>query len=246
MHYHWKHPFAIGDKVRCFAPEGWGGHQGNLLDQVAYFGEGLDEYGMPKHGTLYCVRGFDHTCDKPAVYLAGIIGAKRPDGSEMSFSAKGFLTPSQYAEAVRGTPVGLAAADGQPLIIETSMTTEKPETVAVGSAGLLGASKRRLLVSRSMGVYLGSCMGMGFWSKLDPVDQPSAVTFDSAETIRNVMAEWDGLGSLPSDMIFPEVEDADGDGYATEAECVAAGVDPWISPNDEVSRAHLNTKQDGA
>lgn len=103
--------------------------------------------------------------------------------------------------------------------------------VDVGSGPLFGASKRRLLVSRSMGVYLGSCMGMGFWSKLDPVDQPSAVTFDNVETIRNIMAEWDGLGSLPSDMTFPEVEDADGDGYATEAECVTAGVEPWLSPN---------------
>lgn len=93
------------------------------------------------------------------------------------------------------------------------------------------SAKRRLLVSRSMGVYLGSCMGMGFWSKLDPVDQPSAVTFENVETIRNAMVEWEGLGGLPEDMTFPEVEDANGDGYATESECVSAGVEPWLSPN---------------
>lgn len=87
--------------------------------------------------------------------------------------------------------------------------------------------KRYLLVSQSMGVYLGSCMGMGFWSKLDSVGQTEAVTFDSPKTIQQVMAEWDGLASLPSDLSYPEVEVTREDGYATEAECVAAGAESW-------------------
>jgi hypothetical protein len=89
-HFHWTEPFAIGDEVVCEAPEGWAGHQGDMLDRVAYWGEGL-ECGMPVHGRRYRVRGFDHSCDAPSIYLEGITGAKREDGTEMSFSAKGFL-----------------------------------------------------------------------------------------------------------------------------------------------------------
>jgi hypothetical protein len=70
-------------------------------------------------------------------------------------------------------------------------------------------------------------MGLGFWSKLDSAGQTSAITFESVETIHKTIAEWEGLASLPSDMTFPEVEDADGDGYATENECVAAGAESW-------------------
>ncbi len=83
-----------------------------------------------------------------------------------------------------------------------------------------------------MGVYIGSCLGLGFWSKVDHVGQPCAVTFGSVEEIWKMIGEWDGLRSLPSDMTFPEVEDADGDGYATESECVAAGVEPWTTHTD--------------
>ncbi len=95
--------FSVGDKVRCYAPDGWGGHQGDLMDQVSYSGEGLGQDGMPKHGMLYCVRGIDRTCDGPAIYLTGIRGARRADGTEMSFSAKGFMSPSDFARATSGT-----------------------------------------------------------------------------------------------------------------------------------------------
>lgn len=95
-YYAWEEPFMVGDKVVCFAPDGWGGHQDDLMDRVSYSGLCLDEFGLPKHGALYCVRGFDHTCNKPAVYLTGVIGAERPDGSEMSFSTEGFMPPKMY------------------------------------------------------------------------------------------------------------------------------------------------------
>ena len=93
----------IGDKVRCYASAGWGGHQGNLMDAVAYSGDGLGDDGMPVHGRLYCVRGVDSTCNKPAVYLVGITGARRPDGTEMSFGASGFLSPRDFARRAAET-----------------------------------------------------------------------------------------------------------------------------------------------
>lgn len=80
---------SVGDKVRCHAPDGWGGHQGDLLDRIAYSGAGLTD-GMPTHGMLYCVRGIDYSYDQFAIYLVGIKGTRRPDGTEWSFSAKGF------------------------------------------------------------------------------------------------------------------------------------------------------------
>lgn len=89
----------IGDKVRCFAPNGWGGHQGDLMDRVTYCGTGLGDGGMPIHGMLYCVRGIDRTCDGPAIYLVGVRGGIRPDGTEHSFAAKGFLSPQEFARA---------------------------------------------------------------------------------------------------------------------------------------------------
>lgn len=39
----------------------------------------------------------------------------------------------------------------------------------------------QVIVHEEMGVYLGSCLGLGFWTKLDPVDQTAAVVFDSPE-----------------------------------------------------------------
>ena len=100
-HFNHDHKFEIGDKVRCFAPAGWGGNQGDLIDRVTYSGDGLDKYGLPKHGTLYCVRGYDDTCDIPSVYLVGISGGIRQDGSEMSFGEAGFLSSNDYARAIR-------------------------------------------------------------------------------------------------------------------------------------------------
>jgi len=39
----------------------------------------------------------------------------------------------------------------------------------------------QVIVHEEMGVYLGSCLGLGFWTKLDPVDQTAAVVFPSPE-----------------------------------------------------------------
>jgi hypothetical protein len=41
-----------------------------------------------------------------------------------------------------------------------------------------------------MGIYLGNCLGLGFWSKLDPVGQDAAVTFPSEVEARRHVASW--------------------------------------------------------
>lgn len=81
-----------------------------------------------------------------------------------------------------------------------------------------------VIVHPEMGIYLGSCMGLGFWSKLDAVGQPSAVTFSSEEDAEAFMASWDD-GKPKGVSLVPVIPD-DGT-YASVAACVAAGLDGW-------------------
>ena len=76
-----------------------------------------------------------------------------------------------------------------------------------------------------MGIYLGSAMGMAFWSKLDPVGQPAACTFESQDEAEAFMASWDG--GRPEGVGFAPVTPDDGP-YASIAACVAAGLEGWI------------------
>lgn len=74
------------------------------------------------------------------------------------------------------------------------------------------------------GVYLGSCMGLGFWSKLDPVGQTAAVTFADTAEAEVFMAGWDC--GRPDGIEFVPVV-ADGNNHASIDACVAAGLDAW-------------------
>lgn len=86
---------------------------------------------------------------------------------------------------------------------------------------------RIVIVSKSLGVYLGSCMGMGFWSKLDSVGQPSAITFcDDGEASAHI-ATWD---EAPCDYDFVSVEADDGV-YASADACERAGLGNWTALN---------------
>lgn len=84
--------------------------------------------------------------------------------------------------------------------------------------------RRFVLVSPEMGIYLGNCLGLGFWSKLDPVGQPSAVTFESDADAIGHAQSWDG--GVPEGLTSREVEADDGI-YASVAACVAAGLEGW-------------------
>jgi len=83
-----------------------------------------------------------------------------------------------------------------------------------------------------MGIYLGSAMGLGFWSKLDPVGQPSAVTFTSVSDAEDYMATWDG--GRPEGVGFADVVPDEGQ-YASIAACVRAGLDGWLDELTPVS-----------
>ena len=86
---------------------------------------------------------------------------------------------------------------------------------------------RVAIVSKSLGVYLGSCLGLGFWSKLDSAGQSSAVTFaDESEASAHVYTWRD----VPADYDFVPVEADDGV-YATAAACERAGLGNWMTFN---------------
>lgn len=87
--------------------------------------------------------------------------------------------------------------------------------------------KRLVIFDDEMGIYLGSCIGLGFWSKLDPVGQTHAVTFESDESIAFVMSHWEC--GPPNNWRAVPVDVATGD-YASIAECEAAGLPGW-NPN---------------
>lgn len=78
--------------------------------------------------------------------------------------------------------------------------------------------------SDELGVFLGECMGLGFWSKLDAVDQDSAVAFSSPAAAQEFMSS----GDWPADATFIEV-DVEEHGYATMEACIRAGIAPWLT-----------------
>lgn len=84
------------------------------------------------------------------------------------------------------------------------------------------------------GVFLGSCMGLGFWSKIDAVGQLAAVTFPSVEAAEVYMATWES--GRPTGVRFVEVE-ADAEGYADVAACVRAGLPGWLDEDTPVTNA---------
>ena len=75
------------------------------------------------------------------------------------------------------------------------------------------------------GIFLGHCLGLSFWSKLEAAGQPAAPTFPSIESAEQFMSSWIN-GRPPEASMAPVVPD-DGT-YASVAACVAAGLDGWV------------------
>lgn len=83
---------------------------------------------------------------------------------------------------------------------------------------------RYLLYSDDYGVYLGSFLGMGFWSKLDPVGQDEAITFESKELAIAFMQTWNS--EAPNVQVVP-IEIPKGNRYATIKQCMVIGLPEW-------------------
>ena len=99
---------------------------------------------------------------------------------------------------------------------------------------------RYVIYRADRGVYLGNCMGMGFWSKWDAVGQDAAVAFPSEAAARAHVATWDEPLSSFEVRSVPTFSRFEGSGmpvnadYASIEECVAAGLPAW-HPDDHDS-----------
>ena len=82
-----------------------------------------------------------------------------------------------------------------------------------------------VIYSETDGVYLGSFLGLGFWSKLDAVGQMTAPAFASEAVAEDYMASWDC--GRPADVRLVEVT-PDQNGDVTMAACVSAGLPGWL------------------
>ena len=80
------------------------------------------------------------------------------------------------------------------------------------------------------GIYLGNCMGFGFWTKLDPVGQDAAPIFPTEEeALQHIKAISETTPHL-SDCRTVPVETESEDHYADIQACTKAGLPSW-NPN---------------
>lgn len=93
---------------------------------------------------------------------------------------------------------------------------------------------RVVLYNEEDGVYLGSALGLGFWSKLDPVGQPCAVTFADEQEALAYAKTWDHQMDVRA-VPVETYEDVDGYWYASIAACQKAGLPGW-DPNAKPAR----------
>lgn len=108
--------------------------------------------------------------------------------------------------------------------------------------------KRLVIVHPEMGIYLGNFMGLGFWSKLDPVGQPSAITFATESEAKEHMEEALGV-PLPT-FAYHEVEADEyvrhGLWFASITACVKAGLPGWSTGfTDHNPNLHPDTETKG-
>ena len=82
-----------------------------------------------------------------------------------------------------------------------------------------------------MGIYLGECMGLGFWSKLDAAGQPAAVVFPDEATARRVIATWEN-NSDPEAYAYQPVMTTREKGFAHIEDLVRAGLGDMLGELD--------------
>lgn len=101
------------------------------------------------------------------------------------------------------------------------------------------SSKAVVMVHVEWGVFIGSAMGLSFWSKLDPVGQDHAAAFSSAAEAEEYVATWDDPPKAEALSFVGVVgaRDAHGNLYASMQACVAAGAAPWMDDATPVANA---------
>lgn len=103
--------------------------------------------------------------------------------------------------------------------------------------------EKYLIAHREWGVFLGSAMGMAFWSKMDAVGQDQAVVFDTELRAEEYLKTWDWNGEEQPDEIgiHPVLVATEDQGYATMEECENSGFDAW-DPGDPHIRVNVKVE----
>ena len=97
-----------------------------------------------------------------------------------------------------------------------------------------------VIYTRSEGVYLGSAIGLGFWSKLDPVGQDAAVVFPSIRKAKRIVRNWeDKPTGIQYKQVCADITEKDGTHYASIEACFRAGLPGW----DPWNYSHRNRKR---
>lgn len=81
-----------------------------------------------------------------------------------------------------------------------------------------------LITHPQHGVFLGSAMGLAFWSECESAGQNQAVICSTEDTAREFIATW---SEIPEGLELQEVMVDDQAEYATIDQCVAAGLKAW-------------------
>jgi hypothetical protein len=90
------------------------------------------------------------------------------------------------------------------------------------------AVKHVVITHPEMGIFLGSFLGMGVWSKKDSAGQDAAVVFPSEVTARAFLAYLpDGGRGFSLVPVAPDIALGESR-YASVGACVRAGLDPWM------------------
>lgn len=99
------------------------------------------------------------------------------------------------------------------------------------------AHQTAVIYSKDWGVYLGSAMGLGFWSNLDPVGQPEACVFENEAQAKKIMESWD---TPPPDDVRIVTLETINPMYATIPEIIKAGLPAWnpLDDNDGQYETH--------
>ncbi len=85
-----------------------------------------------------------------------------------------------------------------------------------------------VIYTRGYGIYLGSALGLGFWSKLDPVGQDSAVTFESIRGAKRAISHWeDKPTGIQYKQVCADITKKDSSCYASIEACVRSGLPGW-------------------
>ncbi len=85
-----------------------------------------------------------------------------------------------------------------------------------------------VIYTRSNGVYLGSAIGLGFWSKLDPAGQDAAITFPNIREAKRIVRNWETRPpGIQYKQVRADITGIDYTMYASIEACFRAGLPGW-------------------